>query len=99
MLAVEVPMGVVQLPDGLQRVIERQVAEGRASSPTAFLEEAVMRLVDETSAEEDEVQRAVQDGSADIDAGRYRTVASPDDERRLRDDVMTRLRSHLPTGG
>ncbi|MGI4794189.1 MAG: hypothetical protein ACRYG8_08935 [Janthinobacterium lividum] len=92
-------MGVVQLPDGLQRVIERQVAEGRASSPTAFLEEAVMRLVDETSAEEDEVQRAVQDGSADIDAGRYRTVASPDDERRLRDDVMTRLRSHLPTSG
>lgn len=92
-------MGVVQLPDGLQRVIERQVAEGRASSPTAFLEEAVMRLVDETSAEENEVQRAVQDGSADIDAGRYRTVASPDDERRLRDDVMTRLRSHLPSGG
>ena len=92
-------MGVVQLPDGLQRVIERQVAEGRASSPTAFLEEAVMRLVDETSAEEDDVQLAVQDGSADIDAGRYRTVASPDDERRLRDDVMTRLRSHLPTGG
>ena len=92
-------MGVVQLPDGLQRVIERQVAEGRASSPTAFLEEAVMRLVDETSAEEDEVQRAVQDGSADIDAGRYRTVASSDDERRLRDDVMTRLRSRLPTDG
>ena len=92
-------MGVVQLSDGLQRVIERQVAEGRASSPTAFLEEAVMRLVDETSAEEDEVQRAVQDGSADIDAGRYRTVASPDDERRLHDDVMTRLRTHLPIGG
>lgn len=92
-------MGVVQLPDGLQRVIERQVAEGRASSPTAFLEEAVMRLVDETSAEEDEVQRAVQDGSADIDTGRYRTVASLDDERRLHDDVMTRLRTHLPTGG
>lgn len=91
-------MGVVQLPDGLQRVIERQVAEGRASSSTAFLEEAVMRLVDETSAEEDDVQRAVQDGSADIDAGRYRTVASPDDERRLRDDVMTRLRSRLPSG-
>lgn len=92
-------MGMVQLPDELQRVIERQVAEGRASSPTAFLEEAVMRLVAETSAEEDEVQRTVQEGSADIEAGRYRTVASPDDERRLRDDMMTRLRSRLPTGG
>ena len=90
-------MGVIKLPDGLQRVIERQVAEGRASSSTAFLEEAVMRLVEETSAEEDDVQRAVQVGSADIDAGRYRTVGSPDDGRRLRDDVMTKLRSHLPT--
>ncbi|GAV34195.1 hypothetical protein ROTAS13_01858 [Roseomonas sp. TAS13] len=90
-------MGVVQLPDELQRVIERQVAEGRASSPTAFLEEAVMRLVDETSAEEDEVRQAAQDGSADIEAGRYRMVASPDDERRLRDDIMARLRSRLST--
>lgn len=92
-------MGVVQLPDELQRVIERQVAEGRASSPTAFLEEAVMRLVAETRAEDGDVQRVVQDGSADIEAGRYRTVASPDDERRLHDDMMTRLRSRLASGG
>ncbi len=92
-------MGVVQLPDELQRVIERQVAEGRASSPTAFLEEAVMRLVAETSAEEDEVQRAALDGVVDIEAGRYRTVAGPDDERQLQDDMMTRLRSRLPSGG
>ena len=87
-------MGGVQLPDGLQRVIERQVAEGRASSPTAFLEEAVMRLVDETSAEEADVQRTVQGGSADIDAGRYRTVAGPDDERRLRDDKASVSSAH-----
>ena len=90
---------MVQLPDELQRVIEQQVAEGRASSPTAFLEEAVMRLVAETSAEEDAVQRSAQDGAADIQAGRYRTVAGPDDERRLHDDMMTRLRLRLPSGG
>ena len=46
-------MGVIQLPDELQRVIERQVAEGRAASSAAFLEEAVRRLVDETRGEED----------------------------------------------
>ena len=39
-------MGAVQLPDELQHVIEREVAEGRASSPAALVEEAVMRLVD-----------------------------------------------------
>ena len=72
-------MGVVQLPDELQRVIERQVAEGRATSPTAFLEEAVMRLVDETRSEEDELDRAAEAGSADIAAGRYTMVATADD--------------------
>ncbi|MCK8786771.1 hypothetical protein M0638_20575 [Roseomonas sp. NAR14] len=92
-------MGVIQLSDELQHAIERQVAEGRAASPTAFLEEAVMRLIDETAAEEDELRRTIEAGSADIDAGRHRTVATPDDERRLLDEMMARLRSRLPAGG
>ena len=86
-------MGVVQLTDELQRVIERQVAEGRATSPTAFLEEAVMRLVDETRGEEDELDRAAEAGSADIAAGRYTMVATSDDERRVHHGMMARLRS------
>ncbi len=92
-------MGVVQLPDELQRVIERQVAEGRAASPTAFLEEAVMRLVDDTNAEEDELRRAAEAGSADIDAGRYATVATLEDGQRLQESMMARLRSRLSAGG
>ena len=92
-------MGVVQLPDELQRVIERQVAEGRAASPTAFLEEAVMRLVDETAAEEDELRRTVEAGLADIGAGRTTTVATVEDERRLRDGMMARLRSRISSNG
>ena len=92
-------MGEVQLPEELQRVIERHVAEGKATSPAAFLEEAVMRLVDETASEESELRQIVEAGSADINAGRYRTVASPDDARQLRDDMMTRLRSRLSAGG
>ncbi len=59
-------MGMVQLPDELQSLIERQVAEGRAASATAFLEEAVMRLVDEAAAEEDELRRVVEAGAGDI---------------------------------
>ncbi len=92
-------MGVVQLSDELQRIIEWLVVKGRATSPTAFLEEAVMRLIDETSAEEDEVRRAVEAGSADIDAGRYTTVAAPEDERRLREGMMARLQSRLSADG
>ena len=92
-------MGAVQLPEELQRVIERQVAEGRATSPTAFLKEAVMRLIDDGTAEENELRLAVEAGSANINFGRYRMVATPDDERRLLDDMTTRLRSRLPTDG
>ena len=91
-------MGVVQLPDELQRVIERQVAEGRAASPAAFLEEAVRRLVDETSGEEDEVLQAVEAGLADIEAGRYVTVATPEDERCVHDGMMARLQARLSAG-
>jgi hypothetical protein len=47
-------MGVIQIPDELQRVIERQVAPGRAASPATFLEVAVMRPIAHTSAEEAE---------------------------------------------
>ena len=86
-------MGVVRLPDELQGVIERQVAEGRAVSPMAFLEEAVRRLVDETRNEEDELLQVVECGSADIEAGRYTTVATLEDERRVHDGIMARLQA------
>jgi Arc/MetJ-type ribon-helix-helix transcriptional regulator len=92
-------MGVVQLPDELQLVIERQVAEGRAASPAAFLEEAVMRLVEEASGEEDELGRVVEAGSADIDSGRTTSVATPEDRQRLQDGIMARLRSRLSDEG
>jgi antitoxin ParD1/3/4 len=88
-------MGSIQLPDELQRVIERQVAEGRAASAVAFLEEAVMRLVDDARAEEVEIAAAAQAGIADIEAGRYATVDTPGDERLLHDGLMARLRARL----
>jgi Arc/MetJ-type ribon-helix-helix transcriptional regulator len=91
-------MGVVQLPDELLRVIERQVAEGRAASPTAFVEEAVRRLIDDTADEEDEIIQAAEAGSADIEAGRATTIATLEDERHLRDAMMARLRARLSIG-
>ena len=90
-------MGAVQLPDELERVIERQVAEGRATSAVAFLEEAVLRLLDEDRLEQDDLQAAVQAGIADIDAGRYTLVATPEDGQRLDERLTTRLRERLAT--
>ncbi len=89
------PIGVIKLPDELQRVIERQVAEGRAPSPAAFLEEAVMRLVEDARAEEDEVRRVTEVGVADAKAGRYTTVATPEAGQLLQERMMARLRARL----
>ena len=88
-------MGVVQLPDELQHLIERQVAQGRAASPAAFLEEAVLRLVDETRAEEDAVRHAVEAGSADIEAGRYTMIATREDGQRLHKCLVNRVQARL----
>ena len=91
-------MGVIQLPDELQRLIERQVADGKATDPTAFLEEAVRRLLDDTGAEEDELLQIAEAGAADIEAGRCRTVVTSDDEHRLYTDLMDRLQARFRPG-
>lgn len=88
-------MGAIQLPDEIQRMIERQVEEGRATSAAAFLEEAVLRLVEDANAEEEETRRVAQVGIADMEAGRYVTVATPEDSQRLHERMMTRLRESL----
>ena len=92
-------MGVVQLSDELQRVVERQVAEGRATSLTAFLEEAVARLVDESRAEEEAIWQAAEAGLADIEAGRMTTVATPEDRQLLQERLMARLQAGLAADG
>lgn len=91
---------MIKLSTELEGVIERHVLDGRATSASAFVEEAVRRLVDEGGDEEEDVRRAVEAGGADIDAGRYVTVASDADERRVLDGLMARLRSRfLPPSG
>lgn len=102
-------MGAVLQPNELQRVIEQQVVEGREASPVAFPEEAVMRLVDEGCTEDKDTLAAVEAGAADVEAGRYRTVSTPQDAQRLHESIMARLHARLtnirvagstaPTGG
>ena len=92
-------MGVVQLSDELQRVIERQVAQGRASSPLAFLEDAVMRLVEQSAAEEDEILQSAEAGLADIAAGRFTTISTAHDQQQLHTRLMDRLKARLAADG
>ncbi len=91
-------MGAVQLPDELQREIERQVAEGRATTMAAFLEEAVLRLIDDARLEGEEIHAAAHAGIDDIEAGRYTTVASSAESETLQECMMARLRASLSVG-
>jgi hypothetical protein len=63
----------------------------------APLDEAPLRLVHDASLKDEDINRAVQTGFADIEAGRYTTVANDEDAQRLGERMMARLRvAHLP---
>ena len=88
-------MGVVQLPDVLQRAVDQQVAEGRAASSAAFVEEAILRLIDDAAAEEEAIRDAAGAGVRDAEAGRYTVVATPGDQASLHARLMARLAARL----
>ena len=92
-------MGAVQIPDELERVIERHVADGRATNLTAFVQEAVSRLLEDTDAEQDDIERAALAGLADAEAGRTTTIATAADEQALHERLMTRQRDRLAAKG
>jgi Arc/MetJ-type ribon-helix-helix transcriptional regulator len=89
-------MGVVriQLPDDLKQIIDRQVAEGRAASAADYVREALRRYAEDLEYETEIVTEA-QAGIADIEAGRYTTIASPEDTEALHERTMARLRDRL----
>jgi Arc/MetJ-type ribon-helix-helix transcriptional regulator len=92
-------MGVVQhLPDHLRSIIERQVAEGRVASGEQFLEDAVRQHAEDLEAE-DEIVSIAEAGIADIEAGRYATISTPEDGEALHQRMMGRLHARLTTRG
>jgi Arc/MetJ-type ribon-helix-helix transcriptional regulator len=87
-------MNVVQLPDDVKRIIDRQVAAGHAASEAEFLAAAVQRYAEALDSDEDEIVTAADEGIADIEAGRFELIAGADDMNRLRaelGDTLDRL--------
>ncbi len=86
-------MGVVhvQIPEDLKRVIDRQIAEGRASSEADFLLEAA-RFYAAHLEVGGEIAAMVERADAEMAAGRYRMIATPEDSQALHETVMARLR-------
>lgn len=90
-------MGAIQLPDEIEHLVSQQVAKGRAASPAEFLEEAVLRLIEDDGAEE-EIIALAQAGIADLEAGRYAVIATPEDRNRLLERLAERMRTDPTTG-
>ena len=84
----------VQLPEQLQQVVDRQVAEGRVASQSEFLVEAARRFAEDI-AFEDEIVAEAEAGIADAEAGRFVTVVTSEDAAALHERTIERLRSRL----
>ena len=89
-------MGViqVQLPDRIKEAIDRQVADGRVTSESEFVVEAVRRYAEELEIEHAIVAEAMA-GISDVDAGRYITIATAEDAEALHPRVMQRVADRL----
>jgi predicted transcriptional regulator len=84
-------MSLVQLPTELQQVIDRQVSMGRAASEASFLAEAVACYAAVLDADEQATVAAAEAGIADIEAGRFRPIDSPEDMARWQAEVSERV--------
>jgi Arc/MetJ-type ribon-helix-helix transcriptional regulator len=84
----------VQLPEQLQQMVDREVAEGRAASQSEFLVEAVRRFAEDLVLEDEIVAEAAA-GIADAEAGRFVTVETAEDAAELHERAMARLRTRL----
>jgi Arc/MetJ-type ribon-helix-helix transcriptional regulator len=89
-------MGVVQvnLPEEIRTIIEREVSAGRVESLDAYLIEAARRFANDLALEDD-IRAEAEAGIADAEAGKYLTIASPEDETALQERMLARLRERL----
>ncbi len=86
-------MGVVQLSDDLARVVDAQVAAGHAADAASFLSGAVLQYAAALECDAREIEAAVDEGLADIAAGRFETISGPDDMQRLMRELRARRHS------
>jgi len=88
-------MGAVQIPDHLKQVIDRQVAEGHATSEADYVMNALHAYAEHLEAENEIAAMAVR-ADADMASGRFVTVISAEDSEALHATTMARLRARMP---
>jgi Arc/MetJ-type ribon-helix-helix transcriptional regulator len=84
-------MGVVQIPEDVKQVIDRQIEKGRSANEAEFLAEAVTRYAAALELDEEETMNAAREGIADIEAGRFELIDGPADMDRFQAKLSARL--------
>jgi Arc/MetJ-type ribon-helix-helix transcriptional regulator len=88
-------MRAVQIPDHLKHVIDRQVAEGHATSDADYVVNALHAYAEHLEAENEIAAMAVR-ADADMASGRFVTVTGAEDSEALHASIMARLRARMP---
>ena len=93
-------MGVVQigLPEELADLIDQQIEAGRVENADAYLAEAIRRYADDLEAG-DEIVAEAEAGIRDAEAGRFVTIAGPEDVTALEQRIIGRLHARLASDG
>ena len=83
-------MTTIEIADELRRIIDQQVAEGRAANAAELLDEAVRRYVEDLDRDEAALIAAAREGLAAVEEGDYVTISGPKDLAALRDRLWER---------
>jgi hypothetical protein len=94
--SLEGQMGVVhvQLPDYQRQAADRQINGGQTAGETEFLLESARLCADCLDAEH-EISAMVERADADVGAGRFVTVATPEDSQARHEAARARLRARM----
>ena len=87
-------MGAVRIPDQLKRIIDRQIASGRAASEAEYVAEAPRAYADHIDAQ-DEIAAIADRADADMASGRFVTVNGEEDGEALHERAMARLHARM----
>ena len=85
-------MAYIEVSDELKAQIEAAVAQGWAQSESDLIDLAVTGLLDEDSVElTEEGYAMVMEGIADMEAGRYITINTPEESRAFHEALLKRV--------
>ena len=87
-------MGYVQIPDELKALVDQHIADGHAASEADFITEAV-RLYLGYLDDDRPIGAMVERADADMAAGRFVTLVTPDDSEVVHRRTIERLSANL----